>query len=447
MKSGDLSRRTFLFGSAAVAAGCATAGTKPRRISPNEKLNIAGIGFGGMGKNNLRTMSASENIMALCDVDHTFVKPVFEAFPEARRYKDYREMLAQEKDLDAVVIATPDHSHAVITMAALKAGKHVFCQKPLTHDVYEARMIAQASEETGLITQMGIQGHAGEGNRQVSEWIQAGVIGEVREVEAFCTDTYYPWGHAGWSPAFAGRPKDTPPAPEGMDWDLWLGPAPARPYHPNYHPMKWRAYWDFGSGWMSDRGVHTMDPVVWALNLGQPTRVNATVTGVSDEMHPVASMVQFEFEARKNMPPVSVKWYTGMRPLHPAGVPGNERIGDATGGILFKGSEGLLTCDTYGSNPRLLPAARMKDFTPPAKTIPRVTDNSIEKDWLDSIRNGKKSCANFTYGGLVTEICAVGNIAKRVNGPVEWDGVNMKITNNEDANKYVRTKYREGWSL
>lgn len=453
MKQGKhrgMSRRTFLAGTAALSASCATAPNvmlTAGKTPPSEKLNLGAIGFGGMGGHNIKNLG-NEQFVALCDVDSQLAKPIFEAFPDARRYVDFREMLAAEDDLDGVVIATPDHTHAVIAMAAMKAGNNVFCQKPLAHDVYECRRLAQAARETGVVTQMGIQGHAGDGTRTVVECIQGGVIGEVREVHAFCSDSYYPWGHAGWSPKEGRVPEETPPVPATLNWDLWLGPAAERPYHPCYHPMKWRAFQAFGSGWMADRGAHSLDPVVWALNLGQPTRIDATSTGTTDEMHPVTSAVRFEFPARKDMPPVSVTWYTGLHIPRPAGVPSDEEIGDRTGGVLFIGSEGMMTCDTYGERPRLLPGSRMKGFKPPEPSIPRVPGASIEADWTNAIRNGTKSCADFGYSGPLSEICALGNIAKHYEmTAIEWDAEAMKVTNNEDANKYVRTPYREGWTL
>ena len=292
------SRRAFLAG----AASGAVFSIVPRSVlggqgntPPSEKLNIAGIGIGGMGKHNLGNLH-TENIVALCDVDHGYVAPVFLKYPGAKRYKDYRRMLDTQKDIDAVVIATPDHTHAVIAMAAIGAGKHVYCQKPLTHDIYEARALALAAAQSPVATQMGIQGHSGQGMRLLCEWIWDGAIGEVREVDAWCSDTYYPWGHAGWSPQWGpSGAKDAPPVPETLDWDLWIGPAPMRPYHPAYHPVRWRCWWDFGSGWMCDRGVHTIDPIVWALNLDAPTSVEATTMGQTEQTHSLAAVVTFRF--------------------------------------------------------------------------------------------------------------------------------------------------------
>ncbi|MCX5644001.1 MAG: Gfo/Idh/MocA family oxidoreductase [Phycisphaerae bacterium] len=279
MSQQSISRRRLLGTAAATTAAFTIV---PRHVlggaqhtAPSEKLNIAGIGVGGMGKSNLSQLE-SENIVALCDVDHVYAAGTFKKYPQAKVYTDYREMLDKEKGIEAVMIATPDHTHAVISMEAMRRGKHVYCQKPLTHDVYEARMLAKAARETGVTTQMGIQGHSMEGARLIGEWIADGAIGEVREVDAWCSLSYYPFGHAYWSSKWSRRPKDTPPVPATLNWDLWLGPAPQRPYHPAYHPAVWRCWWDFGSGMMGDRGAHTLDPVVWALKLGHPTSIEAT---------------------------------------------------------------------------------------------------------------------------------------------------------------------------
>jgi predicted dehydrogenase len=450
-KQGRVSRRGFLAGG--VAATAAPFVLAPRRAfgatestPPSEKLNIAGIGIGGMGGHNLRNLAKDNNIVALCDVDHKFAEPVFTSFPEARRYKDFREMLAAEKDLDGVVVATPDHSHAVIAAAVMRAGLPVYCQKPLTHTVYEARELARIAKETGVVTQMGIQGHAGDGTWTLCNWIAKGVIGEIREVETYCTDSYYPWGHASWSPPQGTLPTEEVPVPEGFDWDMWIGPVEHHPYHPNYHPQKWRAFWDFGSGWTADRGVHTLDPVVYALGLGAPERIDATVTGLDEHMHPVSEVITYEFPKRKGKPPVTVTWYTGLSCPRPRGAAPDDTLGDGTGGMVFIGEDGVLTADTYGQNPRLLPGSKMKDFTPPELKEP-WPGRTIEQDWVWAIKNGKKACADFSYSGPLTEITCLGNIAKRVNGTIEWDAGNMKITNNEDANRYLRTQYRDGWAL
>lgn len=440
-----INRRDFL--SRASLAGIAATGalTAARAQSPNDKLNIAAVGIGGMGGSNLRRL-AGENIVALCDVDDVYAAEPFAAFPEAKRYKDYREMLGAQGEIDAVLIATPDHTHAVIAMACMKAGKHVYCQKPLTHDLYEARRLAEAAKETGVVTQMGIQGHSGEGIRLVREWIQGGAIGEVREVDAWCSLTYYPWGHAGWSSPRGTRPEETPPVPDTLDWNLWLGPAPERPYHPCYHPLTWRSWWDFGCGMMGDRGAHTFDPIFWALDLGQPVTVEGNATDLNDETHPIACLVRYEFPARGSMPPVTLTWYDGLRPPRPTEIGADDVLGNSEGGVLFKGSEGLLTCGVYGEEPRLLPGSRMKDFTPPAPSIPRV-EGTHEDDWLRAIKSGGKAGADFAYSGPLTEVCLLGNIAKRMGTKLDWDPVAMQFPNLPEANQYIRREYRDGWVL
>ncbi|MHC4496896.1 MAG: Gfo/Idh/MocA family protein [Planctomycetota bacterium] len=448
MSGKRIDRRGFLAGTAMTAAVTVV----PRHVlggaghnPPSEKLNIAGIGVGGMGKSNLRQLE-SENIVALCDVDHEYAAPVFKRYPKAKVYTDYREMLDRQKDIDAVVIATPDHTHAVISMAAMRRGKYVYCQKPLTHDVYESRMLAKAAKDAGVATQMGIQGHSAEGGRLICEWIADGAIGEVTEVDAWCSLSYYPFGHAGWSSKWSRRPKETPPVPATLDWDLWLGPAPERPYHPAYHPAVWRCWWDFGCGMMGDRGAHTLDPVFWALKLGQPTSVEATSLDLNPDTHPVASIVTYQFPARGDLPPVKLTWYDGLRPPRPAELEDGRRMGHTEGGALFKGSKGKLVAGVYGEGPRLIPENRMKAYKTPEKTIPRV-DDSHEQDWVRACKTGEKAGADFEYSGPLTEVCLLGNVARRVDARIEWDAADMKVTNLPEANKYVRTQYREGWSL
>ncbi len=415
------------------------------RTPPSEKLNIAGIGVGGMGGSNLRNLQ-SENIVALCDVDHAYAAKTFKRYPKAKVHTDFRKMLEAQKDFDAVLVATPDHTHAVISMAAIKAGKHVYCQKPLTHDVHEARMLAKAAREAGVTTQMGIQGHSGEGARLICEWIWDGAIGRVREVDAWCSLSYYPWGHAGWSSRWGRRPKETPAVPASLDWDLWIGPAPMRPYHPAYHPAVWRCWLDFGCGMMGDRGAHTLDPVFWALKLGQPTSIEATSLGLNSDTHPLASIVTYQFPARGDLPPVKLTWYEGLRAPRPAELEDGRAMGDREGGVVFKGDKGKLTCGTYGNGPRLIPESRMKDYKRPPKTLPRVK-GSHEMDWVRACKSGKPAGAGFDYSGPLTEICMLGNAARRIDARIEWDAENLKVTNLPEANKYIRTEYRKGWSL
>ena len=448
MSDSTLTRRRFL-GAAATAASFTIV---PRHIlggsgfmAPSDKLGIAGIGVGAMGAGNL-TQVESENIVALCDVDHDYASHTFRKYPQAKVFKDYREMLDRQKDIDAVVIATPDHTHAVISMAAMKAGKHVYCQKPLTRDVYEARRLAAAAREAHVATQMGNQGQSGDYTRSICEWIASGAIGEVREVDAWCSLTYYPWGHANWSSPWGVRPSDTPAVPATLDWDLWIGPAPLRPYHQAYHPKVWRCWWDFGSGMMGDRGAHTLGPVVWALKLGAPASIEATSCGGNVETHPLSAVITYRFPARGDLPPVKLTWYEGLRPPLPPELADSKSMGDPEGGALFKGTKGMLTCGTYGNEPRLVPEARMREFQPPPKTLERIPD-SHEQDWVRACKGGPAACSNFGISGPLTEICALGNIAKRMDGRIEWDAVNLKVTNLPEANRHVRREYRAGWSL
>ena len=448
MSKQRISRRHFL-----ATTTTATAATiVPRHVlggaqhtPPSEELSIAGIGVGGMGKSNLRELEG-KSIVALCDVDHVYAAETFKRYPQAKVYSDYREMLDKEKGIDAVMIATPDHTHAVIAMEAMRRGKHVYCQKPLTHDIYEARTLAKAARETGVTTQMGIQGHSGEGARLISEWIQDGAIGEVHEVDAWCNLSYYPFGHAYWSSKWNRRPEDRPPVPATLNWDLWLGPAPQRPYHPAYHPAVWRCWWDFGCGMMGDRGVHTLDPVVWALKVGYPTSIEATSLDLNSDTHPLGSIVTYQFPAREGFPPLKLTWYDGLRAPRPAELEDGRQMGHAEGGVLFKGTKGKLVGGVYGESPRLIPESRMKEYKLPPRTLPRV-QGTHEQDWVRACKNGQKAGADFEYSALLTEICLLGNVAKRVDARIEWDGPGMKVTNLPQANQYVRTPYREGWSL
>jgi predicted dehydrogenase len=417
----------------------------PGQTLPSEKVNIAGIGVGGMGGANLRAL-VSQNIVALCDVDHDYAAHSFKEYPNAKLYTDYREMLDKQKDVEAVVIATPDHTHAVISMASMKAGKHVYCQKPLTHDVYESRMLSQAAAEHGVVTQMGIQGHSTDDPRTICEWIWDGAIGEVREVDSWCSLTYYPWGHESWSSQWGARPKETPPVPAQLNWDLWLGPAPNRPYHRAYHPATWRCWWDFGCGMLGDRGAHTLDVVNWSLRLGPPATVEATSCGMDDEVHPLSAIVTFRFPARENLPPLKLTWYEGTRPPRPKEMDADMEW-PAEGGTLFKGSQGMLICGVYGQSPRLLPLSRHLDYQRPQRTLPRIPDRCHELDWVRAIKSGQQACASFAYSGPLTETCLLGNIAKRVDGLIEWDATNLKVENSVSANVLVRAPYRSGWVL
>jgi predicted dehydrogenase len=447
------SRRRFLRTSAAAAVGAALPAAPtivPRRVlgrgqtPPSDKLGVAGIGVGGMGGANLRALEA-ETIVALCDADLGYAASTIERYPAAKVYQDYRRLLERQKDVDAVVIATPDHTHAVITLAALQAGKHVYTQKPLTHDVWEARRLALAAKASKLTTQMGVQGHSGEGIRLVVEWIRAGLIGEVREVDGWCDLSYYPWGHAYWSSKWGERPADTPAVASDLDWDLWIGPAPLRPYHPAYHPLVWRCWWDFGVGMMGDRGAHTLDAAVWALELDAPETVEATSCGLNPETHPLSAVVTYRFPARGGRPPVKLTWYEGTRAPRPEALEDGRKMPEE-GGLVFKGTKGLIMCGVYADSPRLVPESLMREAVLPAKSIPRV-QGSHEEDWVRACKGGAKAGAAFEYGGPLTEICLLGNVAKRLDTRIAWDPAGLRVTNHPEAEPLIRRPYRAGWSL
>jgi predicted dehydrogenase len=442
-KRHNLISRRQLLGSA-VAAGAFTIvpsyvlgadGQKP----PSEKLNIAAVGVGGMGRNNIKACE-NENIVALCDVDWSLAAPVFQDYPNAKKYKDFRKMLEEENGIDAVIVATPDHTHAVIAMTAIKMGKHVYVQKPLTWSISEARKLTEAAREAKVATQMGNQEHSSEEIRVMCEMSWSGAIGDVREVHAWTDRPVWPQG--------MGRPVDTPPVPAGLDWDLWVGPAPFRPYHPCYHPFTWRGWMDFGTGALGDMGCHRIDYAFWALKLGHPTSVEACISSrvsrkwekaKNVETYPDASIVRYEFPARGDMPAVKLTWYDGgLKPPRPAELEKDRNLG--TNGIIFVGDKGMLV------EGRLVPESKMKDFQKPPKTIPRIT-GSHEQNWIDACKGGPAACSNFGYAGLLTEAVLLGNVAVRMGRRLEWDGANMKITNEPEANELVSRSYRDGWTL
>ena len=436
-----LSRREFV----EVAAAAAAFTVVPRYVlarsgqsPPSEKLNIAGIGFGGRGAGDLAEVG-SENIVALCDVDEKYAAGVFKQYPKAKKYRDFRVMLDKEgKNIDAVVIATPDHNHAVIAMTAIKMGKHIYCEKPLTHSIWEARQITEAARQAKVATQLGNQGQASEGTRLVCEFIRAGAIGQVREVHSWCNRYISPRG--------LDRPKETPPVPETLDWDLWLGPAKKRPYHPCYLPFTWRGWWDFGTGVLGDIGCHQFDPIFRALKLGYPISVEACCSGVNDETAPLASVVRYEFPARGDLPALTLTWYDGgLMPPRPAELEDGRRFGDADDN-LYVGDKGKML------GHRLIPESRSKEFGKPPEVLPRSPGH--HKEWLSACKGGKPAGSNFDWAGPLTEVVLLGNIAVRMSQQLYekglklyYDGPNMKITNLPEANKYIRDEYRQGWTL
>lgn len=437
------SRRYFMTTMGLAMGGC-VAKRPPSLVrlgyrSPNEKLDIAAIGAGGKGGSDTRSCQ-SENIVALCDVDWNRAAGSFERFPNANRYVDFRIMLEKEKSIDAVTVSTPDHTHAVAAMTAIRLKKHVYVQKPLTHDVFEARSLTAAAREYGVATQMGNQGHSGEGSRRLCEMIWSGVIGPVREAHIW-TNRPDDW--------LQGVPDPLPPEPipEGLNWDLWLGTAPRRPYNSGYHPADWRGWWDFGCGALGDMGCHIMDPVYWALQLGAPRSVECvSQEGKNDQTAPSRSTTRYEFPARNSMPPVTVYWYDGGNlPKRPQGISKETTLGDGANGSLLMGDEGIITAGEYGGNPRLLPDEKMRDYTFPSPIIPRSPGHY--KDWIQACKGGVPACSNFDYAGPFTETVLLGNIAPRCEGKLLWDAENMRFTNNREASRLVKREYSDGWSL
>lgn len=455
----SLTRRRFLeqAGAATFAGGLAGITIVPRHvlggprhIAPSEKVNIAGIGVGGQGFSVLNGLK-DQNIVALCDVDDERAARAYQTWPNARRYKDYRELLDQEGDrIDGVVVATPDHVHAVASVAAIKRGKHVYCEKPLTHTIGEARALAEAARTTGVATQMGNSAQATDDVRQLCEMIWSGAIGHVREVHIWSdrpmrglSGTYWPQG--------VDRPKDTPPVPSTLAWDLWLGPAADRPYHPAYVPFKWRGWWDFGTGALGDMGCHSFDPAFRALKLDHPTSVEAMSTGVNTESYPLASMVRYEFPARGDMPAVSITWYDGgMRPPRPRELEPGLPMGQSENGLLFVGDDGIIMTNVGGRKPRLVPESLMGSYSMPPETLPRSSGHVAE--WVQACKGGAAAGSNFDFASRLTETVLLGCLALRpeLREPMskqrlEWDGT--RITNLPEANRFIHSDYRDGWSL
>ena len=448
-----LTRREFIGTTATAAAGFVIVPRKvlggPGYQAPSDTLNIGCVGVGGKGTSDIWACS-TENIVALCDADDEQMarfmtqkdnKPEYQPkYDKAAKHRDFRKMLEKEK-LDAITVSTPDHTHAVIAMTAMKMGKHVFVQKPLTHTVKEARLLAQEAKKRNLVTQMGNQGHSKEGARLICEWIWDGAIGDVREVHVWTNRPIWPQG--------IDAPKEIPSVPPTLDWDVWLGPAPWRPYHPAYLPFNWRGWWDYGTGAVGDMGAHLIDQPFWALKLGAPATVQASSTKYTKDSYPLAEVITYEFPARGNMPPARMIWYDGgLMPPRPAVLDEGRMMGDDGGGCLFVGAKGMIMCSTYGENPRILPEQLMRDYKRPEKTIPRSP--GIMEEWIAAIKAGKKSTTDFDYSGSLTETMLLGNVAIRMKDAtavLQWDAVNMQVTNLPEANQFIHKEYRAGWSL
>ena len=443
-------RRRFLAG---VGAGAAAFHVIPRDVlggqgkpAANDRLNIAAIGVGGRGWADIQAVK-SQNIVALCDVDQRRTGEAYKEFPAAKRYHDFRKMLDEmETGIDAVTVATPDHTHAVASMDAMRRGMHVYCEKPLAHSVFEIRELQKAAKKNNVITQVGNQGNSFETIRMFCEWIWDGAIGEVTEVHASCGafgDVYSQIRHL-------PKVNEKHDVPAELDWDLWLGPAQFRPFNPMYVPWKWHGWMPFGSGAIGDWVCHVVDPSYWALNLGFPDTIQAEVEGYDPKEHadvyPPGLQVTYEFAAKGDRGPVKLVWFDGDRkPPRPKELEEGRKMPE-TGAIVI-GTEGCITHGSHGAGGvRLIPETKMQAYTQPEKTIPRVPGH--HEDWLLAIREGRQAGSNFDYGGSLTELALLGAIAVRFPGvELGWDAAAMEFTDCDEANQYVNPPYREGWSL
>lgn len=509
----EVSRRTFL---TSVATGAASFTIVPRHVlgrgytPPSDLLNIAGVGVGGMGRTNLINLS-SQNIVALCDVDWGYANKSFEKLdteipdlqkrldqpdpqptpgqapvefdrvkskarlegmirlkndhlPKAKRYQDYREMLEKQKDIDAVLVATSDHMHAHIALAAMALGKHVYVQKPLTWSIDEARQLSRRAMETKVATQMGNQGHSFNDARTTVEYIQAGVIGEVREVHVWTNRPLGFWPQGVPRPEPLKEPADTLrwngqgvnerlaaalagnyPVPDKLSWDLFLGVAPHVDYHPIYHPFNWRGWSDWGMGAIGDMGAHLIDHSMWALELGLPTTVETVSTPFNGVSYPHATQTFYEFPARGSMPAVKMTWYDGgLMPDRPEEL-GDEEL-NRGGGALLIGSKGKLLHDTYGLKPRLLPKSLNDSYGKPPQKLPRIENEDHEMNWVNAAKGKTETSCPFEYAARLTEVMLLGVVALRAGKKINYDGANMRVTNVATANEFLRREYRQGWA-
>jgi len=355
-------------------------------------------------------------------------------------FEDFRVMLEREKSIDAILCATPDHLHAYVSVTAMRQGKHVYCEKPLTHNVWEAGQVAKVARQTGVATQLGNHGHSGDYIRQTCEMIWAGAIGDVREVHAWTGATRWNKHHLG------GRPADEP-VPKGVNWDLWIGPRESRPYSSLYNPVAWRDFWDFGTAPIGDFFCHNFDPALWALDLREPLSIEATAAGgVDSYIAPVAGIYTYHFGPRGKMPPVKFTWYEGgLMPPRPEGLEEDDQLGNGGNGILFVGDKGLLTCPGWAGRPSLLPSSRDESYKRPPPTLPRSKGH--HRDWLDACKGAKPASANFEYGAALTEIGLLGLVAMRLGKKMDWDAKAMKATNAPEADKFLKETYRAGWEV
>jgi predicted dehydrogenase len=446
MNPTSLSRRSFLKkASLASAAGIAFPHVMRSQggQSPNNKLNIACVGVGGRGYAHVRGLK-DENLVAFCDVDDARAAATFKEFPDVPRFRDFRRMLDElGKSIDAVSIATPDHMHFPIAMTAMSLGKHVLVEKPMAHTIAEVRQLAQIAREKRVATQMGNQGHAGEGVRLLKEWFDAGILGEVRELHTWTDRPIWPQGVS-----VPDHSKLMPVVPPTLDWDLWLGVAAPRPYDPAYLPFNWRGYWDFGTGALGDMGCHMMDGGFWALKLEAPTSVEATCARQTDVSAPMASIVTYEFPARGELPPVKWTWYDGgMLPPMPPWM--DEPRPMADNGTLIVGSKATVIADSTYHSVRIVPEARLQELASslPTKSLPRIPGGDHFKEWASACKGGEPAGSNFDYASRLTETVLLGNIAIRAQRRIEWDGAAMRVKNVPSANRFLAKEYRGGFGV
>lgn len=470
-----MKRRKFLKNTAAATAAFTIVPSYvlgKHHIAPSDTLYIGAIGVGGRGRGVVNELTATGKVkfVALCDVDDKMAAASYALHPNAKQYRDFRKLYdAHLSEMDAVMVATPDHTHATIALPFMREKKHAYVEKPLTHNIYEARTMATVAAQMGIVTQMGNQGASGDGIRLAQEIINSGMIGLVRKVDCWTNRPVWPQGFK--------HITEEMPVPDHLDWDLWLGPAALRPYNENFLPFKWRGFWDFGTGAMGDMGCHIMETPFKALGLGFPYEAEASCTTVwSDdfveadysEACPPSSVVRLMFETETHGD-VALNWYDGgIMPKLPQELGDNEEPGGSGGGSIFYGSKAVMITDTYSRNPRILPTSNMENFTPPPQTIKRVT-TSHAGEWVEACINGGTTSSPFSYGGPLTEAVLMGNLAikayqykqlkegKKVGDwapyeypgrrTIKWDGANMKVTNYDLANNWVKRDYRAGWEL
>lgn len=465
MSAAPPSRRQFL---KTAAASVASFNIVPRHVlggpgfvPPSEKVNVAIVGAGGQGRSNVRNLLPLDDaqIIAVADPAESFSLENFyykgmggrlpviaeiekhyaQKTPNRRvaGYVDFREMLDKEKSIDAILCATPDHLHAYVAATAMRAGKHVYCEKPLTHNIWEARQVAKIAQETGVATQLGSQGHSSLGTRETIEFIQDGAIGTVREIHAWV-------GAKRWNPTLTTKPADLPPVPAGLNWDLWLGPREPRPYHPAYFPVAWRDFWAFGTTGIGDFGCHDLNSAVRALDLPLPSHIEALSAGVmDDEIAPHGSVIHYQFPGKDDASPIRLTWYDGgLRPQAPEAL---GRFPLPSRGCLFIGDRGVIQCDGGGGAPRLFPDARRAEYRKPAPKLKR--SNGHHRDWIDACKGGAPASSPFAYAAHLTEIVLLGVLSLRARKAVEWDAAQMKAVGLPAADVFIREPVRAGWEV